>query len=256
MFHAQRLFLAAGLLMISAGAAAAQTEPARDRTADLNALPPMQRPVEAPAPAPVEPARPPVQAVQPPAPPQPRPAPAPVPTPPAAVAAPPRPVPAPVQSAPAPVPTAPAPVRAASPAPSPAAAASPAPPPVVAPAEPRALGRAELEALPFTLSLAAPYTVTAGRPGPDFQVWTVRKDGIAQLMIYAGPAAQFPIHDGQLVEAGGRTTVVVMEEGRRRALEHLFRQAGPPRQIHVWVASLDGEDRDRAEAMAHTVSPR
>ncbi len=252
MIHAQRLLLAAGLLMISAGAAAAQTAPARDRTADLNALPPTQRPIEAPAPAPVEPSRPPVPATQtqPQTPAPPRPEPAPVPAP----------VPVPVQTAPAPAPApvrpAPAPVAAASPAPSPAAAAEPAPPPVGLPAEPRALSRAELEALPFTLSLAAPYTVTAGRPGPDFQVWTVRKDGIAQLMIYAGPTAQFPIHDGQMVEAGGRTTVVVVEEGRRRALEHLFRQAGPPRQIHVWVASLDGEDRDRAEAMAHTVSPR
>jgi hypothetical protein len=110
--------------------------------------------------------------------------------------------------------------------------------------------------LPFSVSLPPGYAITAGRPGPDFQVWTVRKGGVAQLMIYAGPASQFPIHDGQMVEAGGRTTVVVMEEGRRRALEHLFRQSTAPNHVHVWVASVDGPDRDQAEAIGHGVSPR
>ncbi|MBX9575188.1 MAG: hypothetical protein K2X07_06075, partial [Caulobacteraceae bacterium] len=140
----------------------------------------------------------------------------------------------------APATSAPAPVMAA---PAPAAA-------------PRALTRAEIEALPFTVSLPEGYVLTAGRPGPDFQVWTVRKGGLAQLMIYAGPSSQFPIHAGETVVAGGRSTIVVVEDGRRRALEHLFQQSTAPHHIHVWVASLDGADRDRAEAMAHGVSPR
>jgi hypothetical protein len=110
--------------------------------------------------------------------------------------------------------------------------------------------------LPFTVTLPEGYALTAGRPGPDFQVWTVRKNGLAQLMIYAGPSAQFPIHDGEQVEVGSRTTVVVVEEGRRRALEHLFRQSTAPNHIHVWIASVDGADRDRAEAIGHGVSPR
>lgn len=167
-----------------------------------------------------------------------------------AAVAPPGPQPRPEQTAPAPasatVRTAPVPAAVAPPA-----SATPAPP-----AAPRALTRGEMEALPFTLMLPEGYALTAGRPGPDFQVWTVRKGGVAQLMIYAGPNAQFPIHDGELVEVGPRTTVVVVEDGRRRALEHLFRQSTAPNHIHVWIASVDGTDRDRAESIGHGVSPR
>ena len=224
--------------LAAAGAVSAQSTP--DYTADLNAMParpvatvptpqPESRPVESrtvPQPEPAAPS--PTQAA-----PQPQTRPQPA-------------TPAPVSAAPEPRPTASA---SAPPAPTPAPAST-------APVAPRALTRAELEALPFAVTLPEGYTLTAGRPGPDFQVWTVRKGGLAQLMIYAGPNAQFPIHDGEMVEAGGRTTVVVMEEGRRRALEHLFRQSAAPNHIHVWIASVDGADRDRAEAIGHGVSPR
>ncbi|HEV2081121.1 MAG TPA: hypothetical protein VGR32_01580 [Brevundimonas sp.] len=219
--------LAAALSTLTlAGAAAAQSTP--DYTGDLNAMP--ARPAST-APAPVEA-------------PQTRPAPA-------AVAPADAPVPAPTSA------SAPAPRPVMTPAASLPAAATPIPAPVAtAPAAPRALTRAEIDALPFAVTLPEGYALTAGRPGPDFQVWTVRKGGVAQLMIYAGPSAQFPIHDGEMVEAGGRTTVVVVEDGRRRALEHLFRQSTAPNHIHVWIASVEGADRDRAEAIGHGVNPR
>jgi hypothetical protein len=220
------LILVAGLLAASAGGAAAQSTP--DYTGSLNASPPASRPVAAPE----------TQASPPP---------------PATTQAPARVEPAPASSTGTPVASAaPTQTQAPAPAPTPAPSAAPA----TAPAAPRALTRAEIETLPFTVSLPEGYVLTAGRPGPDFQVWTVRKNGLAQLMIYAGPASQFPIHSGEMVQAGGRTTVVVTEEGRRRALEHLFQQSTAPNHIHVWVASLDGPDRDRAEALAHGVSPR
>lgn len=212
--------LPAAAVLLAAGAAAAQTAP--DYTADLNGSPPSALrsapPAHAPAPQPLVTPAPQPQVVT-----ERRP-----------------------DASPSPAPaSAPATMAAGAPASVPAPAASP-----------RALTRAEMEALPFVVTLPEGYELTAGRPGPDFQVWTVRKGGLAQLMIYAGPASQFPIHDGEIVEAGGRSTVVVTEEGRRRALEHLFRRSTAPAQIHVWVASVDGADRDRAEAIGHGVSPR
>lgn len=214
--------LPAAAVLLAAGAAAAQTAP--DYTRDLNAMPgagPQPQPQPEPQPAPV-------------------------------VAA-----PASVQPAPPPRPAAQA---ASAPSPAPVAGETstpaPAPAPAVAPAAPRVLSRAEIEALPFLVTLPPGYELTAGRPGPDFQVWTVRKGGLAQLMIYAGPASQFPIHDGEIVETGGRSTVVVVEDGRRRALEHLFRRSTAPNHIHVWIASVEGADRDRAEAIGHGISPR
>ena len=212
--------LPAAAVLLAAGAAAAQTAP--DYTADLNGSPPSASRSAPPAQTPA---------------PQPLVTPAPQPQPQVVVERRPDASPPPAQAA------APAPIVAAAPAAAPAAS-------------PRALTRAEMEALPFVVTLPEGYELTAGRPGPDFQVWTVRKGGLAQLMIYAGPASQFPIHDGEIVEAGGRSTVVVTEEGRRRALEHLFRRSTAPAQIHVWVASVDGADRDRAEAIGHGVSPR
>lgn len=231
-------FAAALVTLAAAGAAAAQSTP--DYTGDLNAMP--ARPAAAsptPAQRPV-PVTPPAERPQTQAQPQPQSQPG-------------RTEPAPVRTAPASASTVPAP-QAAAPVSVPATV--PAPVPAPAPSAPRALTRAEIDALPFTVTLPEGYALTAGRPGPDFQVWTVRKNGLAQLMIYAGPSAQFPIHDGEQVEVGARTTVVVVEEGRRRALEHLFRQSTAPNHIHVWIASVDGADRDRAEAIGHGVSPR
>ena len=75
-------------------------------------------------------------------------------------------------------------------------------------------------------------------------------------MIYAGPASQFPIYDGQLAEVAGRASVVVTETDGRHAMEHLFQRATAPREIHVWVTSLDSAERAIAERIAQSVDPR
>lgn len=164
--------------------------------------------------------------------------------------------PAPVQvspaAAPAPSPAAtPRPTAETPPAPAPETTASPAPEPAPAP-----LDAAAIAALPFRVELPAETTITAARPGPDFRIWSIRKAGQTLVMVYAGPASQFPIYDGQQIQAAGRTSVVVTEEGRRLALEHLFQRPAAPREIHVWVASVDGADRILAERIAQTIDPR
>lgn len=175
--------------------------------------------------------------------PTPRPAPAPVPaaTTTAAPVAPPA-----VVSTPAPTTTTPAPVVAATPA----VAPTPAVPAY------RALDAAERAALPFHLDLPAEFELDTGRPGPDFTIYSVRRDGMPFVMIYAGPASQFPIYDGQMAEVAGRISVVVTETDGRHALEHLFQRSTSPREIHVWVASLDPADRAVAERIAQSVDVR
>lgn len=221
--HARILSPLAGALTLGLASGAMAQTPPRDYTADLNAMPsaaaaPAEPPAAQPAPAP-QPAQQ-TQAEVPPLPAQePRPA--------------------------IPQPTTPA--------------APPAPPPqttVSAASAPRALTRAEIAELPFTIGLQEGMTLTAGRAAPGSQTWTARRDGRALLMIYAGPSSLFPIHDGQTIEAGGRTSIVVVENGRRRAVEHLYVRTVAPHQLHVWVAAAEGADRDQAEALAHSVAPR
>ncbi|WEK56919.1 MAG: hypothetical protein P0Y52_10215 [Candidatus Brevundimonas phytovorans] len=194
-----------------------------------------------------------------------RPAPAPTPTPaptpaPAApvrstVAATPR--PASVQTAPAepPVRAAPTPVAPAqvAPAPPPAPASEP-PPPAPPPAVP--LSPAAVAALPFRIDLPSGFQLFEGRSAPDAKVWSVRKAGKTFAMIYAGPSSQFPIYDGEQVTAAGRVSVIVPEGTRRIAMEHLFQRPVAPTEIHVWLMSLDGADRDAAERLAQSVDPR
>ena len=115
------------------------------------------------------------------------------------------------------------------------------------------LDAAAIAALPFTLTLPAGFEIVTGRPGPDFRVYTVRRGTEPFVMIYAGPSSLFPIYEGDEVEAAGRASILVMEGGRRRALEHLFNRDGAPRQVHVWVASVEDRDRDLAESIAQSV---
>jgi len=144
----------------------------------------------------------------------------------------------------------------------PAVAAAPAGPPPPAPSVPTVtvLNPAARAALPFSVDLPAGFELVTGRPGPDFRIYTVRRGGKSFVMIYAGPASQFPIYGGETVRAGGRTSVVVNEEGRRRAVEHLFERpdvAGEaPKEIHAWTMSLDGPDRALAERIAQSVDVR
>jgi hypothetical protein len=118
------------------------------------------------------------------------------------------------------------------------------------------LTSAAIAALPFSLELPTGVTVTTGRPGPNFTIWTVRRGERSLVTIYAGPASQFPIYSGEMVETAGRTSIVANEEGRRVAVEHLFVRTAAPREIHAWIASVEGEDRVLAERIAQSIDPR
>ena len=191
--------------------------------------------------------------------PAPRPVIAPAPTsPPAAAAITPAPRPAttagPSNSAPAAAPPArvvPAPTL--PPSEPPVVAPTPAPPP--APAV-TVLDSAARAALPFTADLPAGFEIVTGRPGPDFRIYTIRRGPQSFVMVYAGPASQFPIYSGQMVEAAGRASILSTEEGMRHAVEHLFQRSTAPNEIHVWTMSLDGADRDMAEQIAQSVDVR
>jgi len=244
-------------------ASAAQTGPVRTAptppvvalTRDLNSGPPAPAAYLAPSPGPVAvPA--PVPAATTMAPPS-RPVPtsgptapvatAPAPVMPVPVAAAPQPRPAPVLSpAPAPPP--------AGPTETPAAAPATAPPPA-APAV-TVLDSAARAALPFTADLPSGFEIVTGRPGPDFRIYTIRRGTQSFVMVYAGPASQFPIYSGQMVEAAGRTSILSTEDGVRHAVEHLFQRATAPGEVHIWTMSLEGADRALAEQIAQSVDVR
>lgn len=181
---------------------------------------------------------------------------------------------APIPSTPAPQPrTAPITPPAATPAPRtqplatgpvagsalPAAApvATPAPPPPPPNVSTVTVLDADARAtLPFTVTLPPGFEIVTGRPGPDFRIYTIRRGEQSFVMVYAGPASQFPIYSGQMIEAGGRASVVSTEDGVRHAQEHLFQRPDAPREIHIWTMSLDGADRAMAEAIAQSVDLR
>lgn len=118
------------------------------------------------------------------------------------------------------------------------------------------LDSAARAALPFTADLPPGFEIVTGRPGPDFRIFTIRRGTQSFVMVYAGPASQFPIYSGQMVEAAGRASILSTEDGVRHAVEHLFQRTGAPREIHVWTMSLDGTDRDLAEQIAQSVDVR
>lgn len=229
------LTLAAPATAQTAQTAPSSTSAADDFTRELNGGPPTST---LPARPPVtEPVAPPTTQAAPPPRMEPRAQPAPMPV---------QPVTRPPASPPASTP----PAAATPPAPVVVATEPAAPPP---PPPPTVLDAAAIAALPFTVSLPAGFEITTGRPGPDFKVYTVRRAGQPFVMIYAGPSALFPIYEGDEVEAAGRASILVTEGYRRRALEHLFNRDGAPRQVHVWVASVDDADRDLAETIAQSV---
>ena len=167
------------------------------------------------------------------------------------------PVPEPVSAPPANVAVRPPPVPPAAPSPASRTEANPVPPPAPAAAPGvTVLDRAALAALPFTADLPPGFEVVTGRPGPDFRIYTIRRGGQSFVMVYAGPASQFPIYSGQMVEAGGRASIVATEDGVRHALEHLFQRPTAPTEIHVWTSSLEGADRALAEQIAQSVDVR
>ncbi|WP_332640052.1 hypothetical protein [Brevundimonas sp.] len=256
------LFIAAAVLAL-AGSAHAQTAPATppasDLTRDLNSGPPVPAAYIAPPPAPVAA---PAPRLATPATAAPSPTTATPSVPGAAPTAtiPPRttPIPAapatqprtqPLATAPAAGAVPPATAPAATPAPTP-----PPPPPGVSTVT--VLDSAARAALPFTVTLPPGFEIVTGRPGPDFRIYTIRRGDQSFVMIYAGPASQFPIYSGQMIEAGGRASVVSTEDGVRHAQEHLFQRPDAPREIHVWTMSLDGADRAMAEGIAQSVDLR
>ena len=137
-------------------------------------------------------------------------------------------------------------------APRPTTTAPAATPPAAAPA-PTALNAAAIAALPFSIQLPAGLTITPARAGANASIYRVQRGDQTLLMIYAGPSSQFPIYDGETVRAGGRASVVVTEGSRRLAMEHLFQRAADPKEIHVWIASVEGADRDLAERIGQSI---
>ncbi len=125
-------------------------------------------------------------------------------------------------------------------------------PPAAAPA-PASLNAAAIAALPFSIQLPTGLTVTPARAGATASIYRVQRGDQTLLMIYAGPSSQFPIYDGETVRAGGRASVVVTEGSRRLAMEHLFQRAADPKEIHVWIASVEGADRDLAERIGQSI---
>lgn len=141
-------------------------------------------------------------------------------------------------------------------APPPAAsAAPPAPTPRAAPTE-TVLDAAARAVLPFTIDLPPGFRITTGRPGPDFKIYTVRRGDQSFARIYAGPSSQFPIYSGEMAETTGRASIIATQDGVRHAMEHLFQRDAAPREIHVWIMSLEGADQALAERIAQTVDPR
>lgn len=232
--------LAALALLAAPGAVLAQEADdqarAQQLTRDLNSGPPVAAaprvaptpaatptPTPAPMPAPAAAPAPEAESTSP----QPRPRPAPV----AAVEA------SPAETAPAEAPAA----RAAAPEPS-------------APAPLDAQARA---ALPFRLTLPAGVDIVETPSSQAFDAWAVRRGDTTLARIYAGPASQFPIYDGEVRTVQGRSSVIVAEDGARRALEHMFERDGRvPREIHIWVSTLGGGDQALAEAVAQSLDPK
>ena len=147
---------------------------------------------------------------------------------------------------------------AATPAPAPAAAPAATPArPAPAPAGPAPLDAAARERLPFSLTLPAGTEIIETPSGETFDTWAVRRGETTLLRLYAGPASQFPIYDGEIRTTGGRSTVVVTDGAARRAMEHLFERDGAtPREIHVLVGTLTGGDLALAEAIGQSIDPR
>jgi hypothetical protein len=134
------------------------------------------------------------------------------------------------------------------------------PAPMPAPAEPpppmTVLSGPAIAALPFRVELPSGFRITTSRPGPDFNVYTIRRGDQSFVMVYVGPSSQFPIYDGEMVQTGGRASIVVNEGGQRHAMEHLFQRPTAPREIHVWVSSLDGADEALGERIAQSVDAK
>jgi hypothetical protein len=128
-------------------------------------------------------------------------------------------------------------------------ASEPAPPPVL-----EILGsQADLA---FRVDVPEPFDLVERPSGPDFDIYQVSRGDTPFVGIYVGCCSLFPIYDGRQIEAAGRISILINENGANRAVEHLFVRESDGRQIHVWLHSVTGEDRALAERIAQTVDPR
>lgn len=133
-----------------------------------------------------------------------------------------------------------------------AEAAEPTAPPAP---EPAPLTVAERRALPFSVDMPAGAGLYPGRSGPEFDIFSVRREGRGLVMIYVGPQSQFPIYSGEQRERAGRRSIIVTENGRNLALEHVYRLRDGV-ELHVWVSAVSDEDRALADVIGQTVEPR
>lgn len=176
--------------------------------------------------------------------------------PPVAIATPPAPAPAPEPEPEAEPEAEPAPEIETAPAVEPEAESAEAAEPAAPSApEPAPLTLDERRELPFRVGLPEGGGLYPGRSGPDFDVFSVRLEGRGLVMIYVGPQSQFPIYSGEQRERAGRRSIIVNENGRNLALEHLYRLRDGA-ELHIWVSAVSDEDRALADAIAHTVEPR
>ena len=147
------------------------------------------------------------------------------------------------------------------PEPEPEDAPEPAPEPVpeaiLEPAPPPALEILSSQAgLAFRVDVPPSFDLVERPSGPDFDVYQVSRGDTPFVGIYVGCCSPFPIYDGRQVEASGRFSILINEDGANRAVEHLFTRESDGRQIHVWLHSVTGEDRALAERIAQTVDAR
>lgn len=120
----------------------------------------------------------------------------------------------------------------------------------------RALDAAAIAALPFRIDVPRGFILTAQRPAPGVGIYSIRRGDRTFVMVYTGPASQFPIYSGEARTAAGRTSIVAAHGDVRTAMEHLFQRQTAPAEIHVWLSSLDGEDLVQAERIGNSVEPK
>ncbi len=118
------------------------------------------------------------------------------------------------------------------------------------------MSAAAISELPFRIDLRGTQII-ARQAGPDATIYTVRQRDTPLLMIYAGPQSEFPIFYGEQAVVGDRVTIVLAQDNRRIAAEHLFRREGKvPADIHVWLLATEGEGAALAEQIGQTIDPR
>ncbi len=90
----------------------------------------------------------------------------------------------------------------------------------------------------------------------DAASYTIYRGERLFVIVYDGVQSQFPVYDGRMVERGGRTSMIVTDNGRDRAMEHLFRDPTSLRELHIMVSYVPDEDAPVADAIAQSIDPK